>query len=119
VMEDVEIQGYHFPKGTALASVIYLMHRNEKYFEKADDFIPGRWDDEKAKALPKFVYFPFGAGNRMCIGEGFAWMEGIMIMATVAAQFRLRLVPGFTTTIKAGFTLRPKDQILMKVEKSV
>lgn len=117
VIEDVEIQGYHFPKDSALATVIFLVHRDKRYFDNPDDFIPKRWEDDKIKNLPKYAYFPFGGGNRMCIGEGFAWMEGIMILSTIASQFYLELPPGFTTTIKAAFTLRPKDSILMKIKK--
>jgi len=117
VIEDVEIQGYHFPKDSALATVIYVMHRDKRYFDNPDDFVPQRWDDDNVKNLPKYVYFPFGGGNRMCIGEGFAWMEGIMILSTIASQFYLELIPGFTTTVKAAFTLRPKDSIMMKIKK--
>ena len=113
--EDVTIQDYHFTKGSALAVVIYLMHRNEKYFADPDAFIPQRWDDEKMSALPKFVYFPFGAGNRMCIGEGFAWMEAVMILATMGSTFRLKLPEGFETSVYAAFTLRQKDAVMMKV----
>lgn len=117
VMEDVEIQGYHFRKGTALATVIYLMHRNKKYFDDPDAFIPQRWDEEKMKNLPKYVYFPFGGGNRMCIGEGFAWMEGVLILATIASRFRLTLPPNFRTKTYAAFTLRPADSIVMEVKR--
>jgi cytochrome P450 len=115
VMEDVEIQGYLFKKGTALATVIYLMHRNKKYFDEPDAFIPQRWDEEKIKSLPKYVYFPFGGGNRMCIGEGFAWMEGVLILATIASRFKLSLPEGFKTRTYPAFTLRPADSIPMKV----
>ncbi len=119
VIEDVEIQGYHFAKGTALATVIYLMHRNKKYFDDPDAFIPQRWDDEKIKSLPRYVYFPFGGGNRMCIGEGFAWMEGVLILATIASKFRLELPAGFQTRTYAAFTLRPADSIPMHVFSEV
>lgn len=116
--EDIEIKGYHFQKGRALASVIYLMHRDARYFNNPDQFIPDRWDEDAMKSLPRFVYFPFGAGNRMCIGEGFAWMEGIMILATIAAKYRLVLKENFKTKEYAAFTLRPKHSILMKIQKS-
>jgi cytochrome P450 len=115
VNEDVEIQGYHFPKGTALATVIYLMHRNKKYFDDPDAFIPERWDGEKMKSLPKYVYFPFGGGNRMCIGEGFAWMEGVLILATIASKYGLSLPEGFKTRTYPAFTLRPAKSIPMNI----
>jgi cytochrome P450 len=115
--EDVMIQGYHFPQGSVLCSILYIMHRKEKYFDHPHSFIPQRWEKEEMNDLPRYVYFPFGAGSRMCIGEGFAWMEGIMILATIASKFRLTLPDNFKTTINPVFTLRPKDSILMKVRK--
>ena len=113
--EDVVIQDYHFPKGSALAVVIYLMHRNKKYFDDPDVFRPERWEEEKMKALPKNVYMPFGAGNRMCIGEGFAWMEAVMILAAIGSKFRLKIPDNFDTSIYAAFTLRPKNEVMAKV----
>ncbi|HEY3405791.1 MAG TPA: cytochrome P450 [Ohtaekwangia sp.] len=115
--EDVDIQGFHFPKGSALCSILYIMHRKPEYFEYPDEFRPQRWEEERIKMLPRFAYFPFGGGHRMCIGEGFAWMEGILILAVVASQYRLELPAGFTTKINPVFTLRTKDAILMKVRK--
>jgi cytochrome P450 len=116
-LEDIEIQGYHFPKGCVLWTVTYLMHHNEKYFHDAEQFIPSRWDEEGIKEIPKYAWFPFGGGNRMCIGEGFAWMEGVLVLATIAGKFRLELPQGFTTEINPVFTLRPKDHVMMKVSR--
>jgi cytochrome P450 len=115
--EDVEIKGYHFPKGSVLCWLTYIMQRKDQYFENPDQFIPERWDTDEVKDLPRFVYAPFGGGSRMCIGEGFAWMEAVMIMATIASRFRLKLPGNFTTTINPAFTLRPKDHLVMSVRK--
>lgn len=115
--EDVVIRDYHFPKGAVLWTITYLVHHNEKYFHDPEAFIPSRWDDEKIKELPKYAYFPFGGGNRMCIGEGFAWMEGVLVLATVASRFRLHLPEGFLTGISPLFTLKTKDQVMMRVER--
>jgi cytochrome P450 len=116
-MEDIVIRDYHFPKGAILWTVTYLVHHNEKYFEQAEEFIPSRWDTEQIKAIPKYAYFPFGGGNRMCIGEGFAWMEGVLVLATIASKFRLHMPAGFTTAINPVFTLKMTDDLLMKVER--
>jgi cytochrome P450 len=116
-IEDVEIQGYHFPKGSVLWTITYLLHHNEKYFHDPELFIPSRWDEAGIKDIPKYAYFPFGGGNRMCIGEGFAWMEGILVLATIATKFQLKLPENFSTEINPLFTLKPKDTIFMKVVK--
>ncbi len=113
--EDVEIQGYVFPKGAVLCWLQYIVQRNEKYFANPNDFIPERWDDERIKDLPKYAYFPFGGGHRMCIGEGFAYMEAVMILATIASKYRLELPANFNTTINPVVTLRTKDNIIMNV----
>jgi len=114
-IEDVVIHDYHFPKGSCLWTVTYILHRSEKYFHNPEEFIPARWDEEKIKDIPKYAYFPFGGGNRMCIGEGFAWMEGILVLATIASRFRLQLPPGFSTSINPVFSLKTKDPVMMKV----
>lgn len=116
-MEDVNIQGYHFPKGCVLWTITYLLHHSEKYFDNPEAFIPSRWDDEAIKELPKYAYFPFGGGNRMCIGEGFAWMEGVLVLATIASRVRLQLPEGFSTEISPLFSLKTKHNVLMKVIK--
>ena len=118
-MEDVVIQDYHFPKGCVLWTITYLLHHDEKYFHNAEKFIPERWDEEKIKELPKYAYFPFGGGNRMCIGEGFAWMEGILVLATIASQFRLQLPADFSTEINPVFSLKMKRNVMMKVVSNV
>jgi len=115
-LEDVTIKDYQFPKGSVLWTVIYQVHHSGKYFKDPDVFDPDRWDDEQMKDLPKYAYFPFGGGSRMCIGEGFAWMEGVLMLATIASRYHLEMPPGFTTTIQPSFTLKAKDEIIMKVK---
>jgi cytochrome P450 len=115
-MEDMDIQGYHFPKGAVLWTITYLLHHDERYFRDAEAFIPERWDEEAAKQAPRYAYFPFGGGNRMCIGEGFAWMEGVLVLASVASRFDLKLREGFSTGINPVFTLKPKDDIIVKCQ---
>lgn len=115
--EDVEIHGYHFPKDCVLWTITYLLHHDERYFHDAEKFIPQRWDEETIKDIPKYAYFPFGGGNRMCIGEGFAWMEGILVLATIASKFKLQLPKDFTTETNPVFTLRTKQNVMMEVKK--
>jgi cytochrome P450 len=114
-IEDITICDYHFPKGSCLWTVTYLLHHDEQYFHDAEQFIPDRWEEAGAKDIPKYAYFPFGGGNRMCIGEGFAWMEGILVLATIASKFQLQLPEGFSTDINPLFSLKTKDAVWMKV----
>ena len=71
---------------------------------------------EAKAARPRFAYFPFGGGGRQCIGESFAWMEGVLILATIAQQWRLNLLPDQQIDVQPKITLRPKYPIHMRVE---
>ncbi len=112
-LHDIEIEGYRFPKGSVLCTISTIMHHSEEYFSKPLEFIPDRWDDPALENLPRFVFFPFGGGSRMCIGEGFAWMEASMIIATIYSQWELKAMPGFTATTRPLFTLRVREDIFM------
>ena len=69
----------------------YLIHRDPRFFPKPLEFDPDRWLDERQGERPRMAFIPFGAGPRACIGEGFAWMEGVLLLATFAQRWRLRL----------------------------
>ncbi len=114
-IEDIEIHGYPFPKGSVLCTISTVMHHSSTFFHDPMNFIPDRWKEPELANLPRFAFFPFGGGNRMCIGEGFAWMEATLILAGIASRFRLEIDPAFTTDIKPLFTLRPRDPILATV----
>jgi cytochrome P450 len=104
---DCTIGGYHVPAGTTTLLPQWVVHRDARFFDEPERFWPERWGEEKIKALPKFAYFPFGGGPRICIGNQFAMMELVLILATIAQRFRFRLEPGKTVTPQAVFTLRP------------
>ena len=76
-----------------------------------DRFNPERWLDPASEALPRFAYFPFGGGPRVCIGQQFAMMEMVLILATIAQKFRFRMQPGATVNVLPTFTLRPTPGI--------
>ncbi len=116
-LHDIEILGYHFPKGSVLCTISTVMHHHEAYFHDPLDFIPDRWKEPEMSTLPRFVFFPFGGGNRMCIGEGFAWMEASMIMACIGQRFTLNVDPTFSTDAKARFTLGPRVSIRARVHQ--
>jgi cytochrome P450 len=91
------------------------MHHDERYFLEPLHFQPERWTADERERRPQFSYFPFGGGPRRCIGEGFAWMEGILLIATLAQQWQMRLVPGHPVALKPLMTLRPKHGMRMTV----
>lgn len=89
-----EVGGYTLPPGTVLLMSQYLVHRDARYYPEPERFIPERWSTSADSSRPRHMYFPFGGGPRQCIGEGFAWMEGMLLLATVAQSWRLSLAPG-------------------------
>ena len=116
------IDEYHLgehvvPPRSILFMSPYVMHRDPRFYADPERFDPGRWTPELRAALPKFAYFPFGGGPRQCIGESFAWMELILLVATISQQCRLRLVPGHPVVAQPLITLRAKHGMRMTVEK--
>jgi cytochrome P450 len=114
-LNDYQINGYFIPARSILLMSQYLMHRNEKYFADPLKFDPERWRPEARESRPKFTYFPFGGGPRVCIGEHFAWMEGVLVIATVAQRWKLRLAEGHPVEPQPIVTLRPKYGMKMIV----
>jgi len=110
------IGGYDFPTGTTVLASQWVMHRDARYFDDPDAFRPERWLDGLMGRLPAGAYFPFGDGPRRCIGQSFALMESALVTATVAQQFRFRLVPGHPVVPEPLVTLRPRNGIRMIVE---
>jgi cytochrome P450 len=107
-IEDVEIGPYRVPRGSYLFFSQYLVHRDPKYFPDPLVFRPERHTPEAKAARPKFAYFPFGGGGRQCIGESFAWMEAVLVLATLAQRWRLNIVEDHPIAIQPKITLRPK-----------
>jgi cytochrome P450 len=110
---DVQIGPYLLPAGTYFFFSQYLIQRNPEHFPDPLRFEPERFTPERKAGRSRFVYFPFGAGNRQCIGEAFAWMESTLVLATLAQEWRLRLVPGQMLEVQPKITLRPKYGIRM------
>lgn len=108
---------YILPARSVVLMSQYVMHHDPRYFPDPFRFDPERWTPEAELARPKFAYFPFGGGPRVCIGEPFAWMEGILLIATLAQRWRLRLAPGHPVVLQPLITLRPKDGMPMIPER--
>jgi cytochrome P450 len=110
-----EASGYEIPARSIILASQYVTHRDARWFPEPERFDPERFTPERQAERPKFAYFPFGGGPRVCIGEQFAWMEGILLLATIAQRWRLRLVPGHPVALQPIITLRPKHGMKMTV----
>jgi cytochrome P450 len=93
------------------------MHRDPRFFSDPEKFDPDRWSPERAQSVPKFAYFPFGAGPRGCVGQSFAMMEAILLLATIAQRFRFAVVPDHPVVPMPSVTLRPKHGIRMVLHR--
>jgi cytochrome P450 len=114
---DFELGEFYLPARTTVLMSQFITHRDARYFPDPGRFDPERFSPEGRVRRAKFTYFPFGAGARQCIGESFAWMEGVLILATLAQKWKLRLVPGHLVEPQPLITLRPKYGMLMNVEE--
>lgn len=114
-LADCEIGGYSVPKGTQLFLVIWLVHRDGRWFPDPESFRPERWDHDLIKRLPRCTYFPFGDGARICIGNHFAMMEAVLVLATIAQKYHLTLDPGQTLELMPSITLRPRHDLRMRL----
>jgi cytochrome P450 len=111
--KDCEIGGYSIPERCTVIMSQWVMHHHPRYFEDAEMFKPERWDGDLEKKLPRGVYIPFGDGPRICIGKGFALMEAVLLLTTIAQRFQLDIVPDFPIVPQASVTLRPEHGIKM------
>ncbi|MGA7302546.1 MAG: cytochrome P450 [Candidatus Sulfotelmatobacter sp.] len=112
---DFTLGEYFLPARTTVLISQFITHRDPRYFPDPLRFDPDRFSAEGKARRTKFTYFPFGAGARQCIGESFAWMEGVLILATLAQKWKLRLDPGHRIEPQPLITLRPKYGMLMEV----
>ncbi|MFL6322739.1 MAG: cytochrome P450 [Nitrososphaeraceae archaeon] len=115
VETDYHAGEYTIPAGSSILMSQYVMHHDPRYYEAPEQFNPDRWTAEFKTKLPRFSYFPFGGGIRGCIGEPFAWMEGVLVIATIAQKWSMRLVPGQRIQLDPAITLRSKYGMKMKL----
>jgi cytochrome P450 len=116
-LEDVEIGGYTIKKGSTVMVSPYLAHRDARWWENPDKFIPERFTPENMKDQHKYAYFPFGGGPRICIGNQFAMMEAVLVLATIMQRCEFSLVPGQDIQPAPLATLRSTNGIKMWVRK--
>ena len=111
--------GEHIPRGAHLIVSQMVVHHDERWWPDPMIFNPERFTPEAKATRPKFSYFPFGGGARYCIGEGFAWMEGVLMLATVVQSWNLRCVKPDEASIPITpkFTIRPAGAVQVVVSR--
>jgi cytochrome P450 len=116
VIRPIRLGAWDLPAGSIVIASQYVTHRSPQLWNEPDAFRPERWSNGETAVLPRFAYFPFGGGNRVCIGEGFAWSEAVLLLATLARRFRFRTLDPAPVPIDPLVTLRPGRSIAMRVE---
>jgi cytochrome P450 len=111
----IRLGPYYIPAGAHFFFSQYMMGRDPQYFPDPLRFDPDRFTPENKARRAKFTYFPFGGGSRQCIGESFAWMEGVFSIATIAQQWRMTYLGDAAPEVQAKITLRPKDPMMMRL----
>jgi cytochrome P450 len=114
-LNDFPLGDFYLPAKTTVLMSQYVAHRDPRFFPDPLRFDPERFTSEAKARRTKFTYFPFGAGARQCIGESFAWMEGVLALATLGQKWKLALVPGHQVEPEPLITLRPKFGMKMQL----
>jgi cytochrome P450 len=115
--EQLQVGEYILPAGSNIVLSQWVTQRDPRWFSEPTRFNPERWNEDAAAKLPRFAYFPFGGGPRVCIGAGFAMMEATLLLATIAQRYRMRLMSNQRVEPLASITLRPKNGIRVSLEE--
>jgi cytochrome P450 len=116
-IDSAVIGNYTIPPGSVVIMSQYITHRDPRFFAEPNEFIPERWSSEMKSNLPRFAFFPFGGGSRVCMGEPLAWMEGILLLVTILRFWKLELFPKHPVVLSPLITLRPKYGMKMIVKR--
>jgi cytochrome P450 len=114
-LADCDVGGWRIPAGATVYMSPWVLHRDARWFASPEKFLPERWLDGLAARLPRFAYMPFGGGPRICIGDRFATMEAVLVLATVARRFRLERTSEAEIVPFPSITLRPAGGVWMKL----
>jgi cytochrome P450 len=114
---ECELGGHALPAGTNIYIAPWVIQRDPRFFDEPDSFRPDRWLDGLAKRLPRFAYFPFGGGPRLCMGQQFAMLEAVLVLGTVAQHWRLVHAPDHAVDLMPALTLRPKHGMRMQLHQ--
>jgi cytochrome P450 len=116
VIRPIRLGEWDVAPGSIVLMAQIVTHRNPRFWTLPEAFRPERWSNGETATLPRFAYFPFGGGNRVCIGEGFAWTEAVLVLATLARRVRLVALDLSPVPLDPLVTLRPGRPIAMRVE---
>jgi cytochrome P450 len=116
---DCEIGGYRVAAGTNIFVFQFLTQRDARFFSDPNTFNPERWREDPVRSgkIPRFAYFPFGGGPRVCVGASFAMLEATLLLAMIQRKFHLELAPGQKVKPVASVTLRPQNGIPVTVHR--
>lgn len=118
--EPVEIGGYTLPAKAVVLTSQWVTHRDPRWWPDPERFDPDRWRDGAAGSdRPRWSYFPFGGGPRSCIGEAFAWMEAVLVLASIARRWRVEAVGERHPPLQPTITLRPKGPLKVRVVRRI
>ena len=115
LLEDFELGGYTLEKGVTLLFAQWVTHRRPESFTDPLRFDPDRWLPERAAKIHRYAYFPFGGGPRICIGNHFAMMEAVLLLATLIRTYRFDLLPEQSLVLKPSVTLRVDGDLRMRL----
>jgi cytochrome P450 len=121
VLESCEVAGYHLPAGVSILMLQYVVHRDPRFYDDPERFHPQRWMDGLLKRLPKYAYFPFGGGPRICIGNTFAMMEAVLVLACICRHWRVSPASDAPLRFRPRLTLAPDgpvELLLLRREQS-
>jgi cytochrome P450 len=110
-MQDTEVMGHRIPRGWNVVMCQWVVHRDPRWFPDPERFDPDRWAEKSAQPVPRYAYFPFGGGPRICIGQTFAMIEAVLVLATIARAYQFTLDPSHPVEPKPLVTLRPRNGI--------
>jgi cytochrome P450 len=116
-LEDFPIDKYIIPRGSIILVSPYLIHHDSRFHPDPEKFNPHAWDNHSHSLNSKYEYFPFSRGPRACIGEPFAWMQGILVLASIAQFWRMKLVPDHPVELLPLINLRPKYGMMMTLHR--
>ncbi len=114
-LEDVEVAGWVVPRGAQVLVPVWSIHRDRRWYDNPLTFSPQRWLDGLAERLPKYAYLPFGGGARVCVGNHFAMLEGVLALATMLQKIEVVSEPDFELDLLTSVTLRPRSGVRVRV----
>jgi cytochrome P450 len=112
-LEDDVIDGYRIRAGQMLAVTMYTIHRHPDFWKSPETFDPDRFSPQQSEGRHALAWMPFGAGQRMCLGRDFSYMEGTLILAMLIQRFQMSAPADFVAKPKFSMTLRPEKGVLV------